>query len=160
MQAARANPEQRSGINHGKPAIAATSKPGELGQRSPAVNESSNSSRSGAGGEAQGSHAVVHPNDLPSIARPAPVVSGNAKADKKYEQNQDKLIARQTQDRQKLQQKQDSEHQQQKANANTQKLEQKHQQQTQNLVQKHTTQQQSLQSRQPQARSAEPGPRR
>jgi hypothetical protein len=159
MQAARANPDQRVGINHGKPAIAATSRPGELSQRSAAVNESNDAAKSGAGGEEHGSHVVVHPKDLPPIARPAPIVSGNAKADRKYEQNQDKLIARQTQDRQKLQQKQDSDHQK-KTNANIQKQEQVHQQQTQNMVQKHAAQQQSLQSHQPQARSAGPGPKR
>ena len=103
--------------------------------------------------------SVVHPKDLAPIARPAPVNSGNAKADKKYEQQQDKLIARQTQERQSLQQKQEAEHQQ-KANANNQKLEQKHQQQTQKLAQRHTAQQQSLQARQPQARSSGGGSRR
>jgi hypothetical protein len=49
--------------------------------------------------------AVVHPNDLPAINRPAPVNSGNAKADQKYEQQQSKMIAKQTQERQQLQQK-------------------------------------------------------
>jgi hypothetical protein len=135
-QTARGNPEQRAGVNHGNPAIAATAKPGDFSQQHGAI---------GARGTATETHAVVHPKD-------AAVNSGNAKADQKYEQKQDKLIAKQTQDRQKLQQKQDAEHQQ-KANVNTQKLEQKHQQQTQNLVQKHTSQQQSLQTRQPQAQT-------
>src|SRR5208337_3988045 len=88
---------------------------------------------------AEGGKAVVHPKDLPPVSRPAPASSGNAKADKKYQQQQEKLIARQTQEREKLQQKQEAEHQK-KANANAQKLEQKHQQQTQKLVQKHTAQ--------------------
>jgi hypothetical protein len=98
---------------------------------------------------------AVHPNDLPPIGRPAPANSGNAKADKKYEQKQDKLIATQTQERQQLQQKQDSEHQQ-TVNASTQKLDQKHQQQTQALQQKHSSQQQSLQNRQPHASQTQP----
>jgi hypothetical protein len=143
-QAARINPEQRAGVNHGNPSIAATAKPGDFSQQHGAV---------GARGAATETHAAVHPKDLPPLARPAAVNSGNAKADKKYEQQQDNLIAKQTQERQQLQQKQDNEHQR-TANVNTQKLEQKHQQQTQNLVQKHTSQQQSLQSRQPQARSS------
>jgi hypothetical protein len=154
-QAARSNPAQRAGVNHGKPAIAATAKPGDFSQEHGAIGakEAAEPSRAAASGAPTETHAVVHAKDLPPIARPAPVNSGNAKADKKYEQQQDKLIAKQTQERQRLQQKQDAEHQQ-KANADAQKLEQKHQQQTQKLAQKHTTQQQSLQARQPQARSS------
>ena len=165
-QGARANPDQRAGVNHGKPAVAATAKPGDFSQQrgATAAKETGEPSRAGAGGAATEPRAVVHPKDLPPIARPAPVNSGNAKADKKYEQQQDKLITKQTQDRQNLQQKQDAEHQQ-KTNATDQKLEQKHQQQTQQLAQKHTSQQQSLQARQPQtrqpqARQSEPGPRK
>ena len=142
VQAARGNPEQRAAVNHGNPAISATAKPGDFSQQHGTI---------GARGMATETHATVHPKDLPQVARPAAVNSGNAKADKKYEQKQDQLITKQTQDRQQLQQKQDAEHQR-TSNTNTQQLEQKHQQQTQNLVQKHTSQQQSLQTRQPQAR--------
>jgi hypothetical protein len=153
-QAARANPEQRASVNHGNPSIAATPKPGDFSEEHGAVRTKETAEP--AGTAATVAHPVVHPNDLPPIARPAPVNSGNAKADKKYEQSQDKLIARQTQDRQNLQQKQDAEHQR-TSNADNQKLEQKHQQQTQQMVQKHTAQQQSLQARQPQPRSSESG---
>jgi hypothetical protein len=157
-QAARANPAQRAGVNHGSPAIAATSKAGDIGEHGAAAGRET-SQAGNASGRSTDSHAAVHPNDLAPIARPAAVNSGNAKADRKYEKQQDKLIAKQTQERQQLQQKQDAEHQQ-KANADTQKLEQKHQQQTQQLSQKHASQQQSLQSRQPQARSSGGGSRR
>ncbi len=151
-QAARVNPDQRAGVNHGNPAIAATAKPGDFSAHGAAATKDiGGASRAGSGGATTDTRAAVHPKELPPIARPAAVNSGNAKADKKYEQQQDQLIARQTQERQSLQQKQDAEHQQ-KANANNQKLEQKHQQQTQQLVQKHTAQQQSLQARQPQPR--------
>jgi hypothetical protein len=162
LQAARANPEQRAGVNHGNPAIAATAKPGDFGTEHSAAptRETAEPSRTVTNGAVTETHTVVHPNDLAPIARPAPVNSGNAKADKKYEQQQDKLIARQTQDRQNLQQKQEAEHtqltQQNANNARTQQVEQKHQQQTQQLAQKHTAQQQSLQARQPQPRSSEP----
>jgi hypothetical protein len=165
MQAARANPAQRAGMNHGNPAIAATSKPGDFsGHGAVGARETAESSRAATNGATAASRPAVHPNELPPIARPAPVNSGNAKADKKYEQQQDKLVAQQTQDRQKLQQKQDAEHQQlsrqRASDARTQQVEQKHQQQTQQLVQKHSAQQQSLQARQPQARSSGSGPRR
>jgi len=160
-QAARANPAQRAGVNHGKPAISATSKPGDFsGSGAARARDAEEPARGATGGEAASTRAAVHPNDLPPISRPAAVNSGDARADKKYEAQQDKLIAKQTAERQQLQQKQDSEHQKSSFKANSQKVEQKHQTQTQALRQRHATQQQSLQSRQPQARSAGPGSRR
>jgi hypothetical protein len=156
-QAARANPALRASANHGNPPVSADRKSAEPGERTPAVKEPGEESRA----EATQPHAAVHPNDLAPIAHPEPANSGNAKADKKYQQQQDKLIANQNQDRQKLQQKQDAEHkqltQQKASDARTQRVEQKHQQQTQQLSQRHAAQQQALQSREPQARpQAEP----
>jgi hypothetical protein len=147
-QAARANPEQRVSVNHGKPSTGATTIPIGYNDHQAAAPQRTTEPR-----------ATAHPKDLPPIARPEPSNSGNAKADQKYQQQQNKLITQQTQERQQLQQKQDAEHQR-TANADTQKLEQKHQQQTQNLAQKHTSQQQSLQTRQPQARSSGGGGRK
>jgi hypothetical protein len=158
MQAARSNPAQRAGVNHGAPAIAATARPGAFNEEHAAApaREAADPGRAGSTNAPADNRTAVHPNELAPIARPAPVNTGNAKADQKYEQKQDQLIARQNQERQSLQQKQDAEHQQ-KANANNQKLEQKHQQQTQQLVQRHAAQQQSLQARQPQPRAPQPG---
>jgi hypothetical protein len=149
-QTARANPELRASVNHGNPAITATSRPGELAEHAAPAKQPAEAPRAGARGDANVAHAPVHPSDLPPIARPAPVNSGNPSADKRYEQQQDKLIAKQTQERQNLQQRQEAEHQQ-KPNAPPE-LEQKHQQQTQQLSQKHAAQQQKLQTRQPQAK--------
>lgn len=149
-QAARANPAARASVNHGQPS--ATGKALPIGSNDhPAETTHS---------EMAPAHTVVHPSDLTPIARPAPVNSGNAKADQKYEAKQDKLIATQTQERQQLQQKQEAEHQQPAYKTNPQKVEQKHQQQTQQLTQRHAAQQQSLQSRQPQARPSGGGSRR
>jgi hypothetical protein len=155
-QTARANPEQRAAVNHGNPATAVSVKPAALNDQHGAAQpgEAEVPLKIGVNGTVAAPRTVVHPNDLSPIARPAPVNSGNAKADKQYEQKQTQLIAKQTQERQNLQQKQDAEHQR-STNANNQQLEQKHQQQTQNLMQKHTTQQQSLQARQPQPRQAD-----
>jgi hypothetical protein len=171
-QAARSNPEQRASVNHGTPSVAATAKPGALSEQRGAASakapvEASKPLPIGASSEpraeAPTAHAdntpsrpAVHPNDLAPIARPAAIDSGNAKADQKYEQQQDQLIARQTQERQQLQQKQDTEHQQKASPAQAQNMEARHTQQTQALSQKHTAQQQSLVSRQPQAK-AKPG---
>jgi hypothetical protein len=155
-QFARANPEQRARVNQGNPTIAATAKPGGGSEhRAATAKDNGEASRAGNGGATTATRSAVHPKDLPPIARSAAVSSGNVKQDKKFEQKQDKLIARQTQERQSLQHKQDADHQE-KINVNNVKLEQKHLQQTQKLAQKHTVQQQTLQARQPQARSSEP----
>ncbi len=104
---------------------------------------------------------AVHPNELPPVERPAAPNTGNAKQDKKYQQQQEKLMAQQNKERQQLQQRQEKEHQQlakQQANAaRTQQVEQKHQQQTQQLQQRHTQQMQHLQQRQQPVRT-EPKP--
>ncbi|MGA8740252.1 MAG: YXWGXW repeat-containing protein [Terracidiphilus sp.] len=168
-QIARVSPEYRSSVNHGKPPVAAVIRPEAVNNRQTAeparVVEPSRPEGAGASveprvepltkqSENNQARKAVHPNDLAPISRPEPTNSGNAKADKKYQQQQDNLIARQNQERQSLQQKQDSEHQrltQQKASdSRTQQVEQKHQQQTQQLSNKHVAQQQSLQARQPQ----------
>jgi Family of unknown function (DUF6600) len=96
---------------------------------------------------------AVHPNDRPPTARPATPNTGNPpQLDQKYQQQQEKLGARQDQERQKLQQKEEQDHQrlvQQKADeARQQQLEQQHQQQTQQLQQKHAKEQQKLQDKQ------------
>jgi len=105
-------------------------------------------------------NTAIHPNDLPAREKPAPSNTGNAKVDKKYDQQQQKLSAKQDQERQKLQQQQDREHQkmsQQKANdAKQQQLEQRHQQQTQQMQQRHEQQQQHLQQKQSAGHKAQP----
>ena len=170
MQAARTDPQLRASVNHGKPPVAATPRPGEFRGRDvvPAreaggpYNPPAN--RGAARGRANEPVArpennvprpgnAVHPRDLPPHERPAPPNTGNAKADRKYQQQQEKLFAKQEQERQKLQQKQEQEHQRtQRQNADQarmQQTEQRHQQQTQQLQQRHEQQQQRLQSRQP-----------
>jgi hypothetical protein len=168
-QAARSNPQQRATVNRGKPPIAATPKPGALNDRgvvpakkeggawTPPSNRRAAQPRAGAPSPTPESNSrpttAVHPRDLPPRERPAPPTTGNPKADKKYQQQQEKLYAKQDQERQKLQQKQEQEHQrmaQLKADeARQQRTEQQHQQQTQRLEQKHVQQQQQLQQRQP-----------
>jgi len=164
-QTARINPESRATVNHGNPHTGSTALPVGYNDHPAATpqrsTEPSRSPESGGSSqpraeapamhsEAAPQHTVVHPNDLPPFTRPAPVSSGNAKADKKYEQQQDKLIAKQTQERQSLQQRQESQRRPDANQAQAQQLEQRHTQQTQQLAQKHQAQQQSLQTRQPQ----------
>jgi YXWGXW repeat-containing protein len=172
METARNNPQLRASANHGKPPIAATSKPGEFNGRG--VVEAKEGSykaeasrpapgarnETAAKNETSGRPTAVHPNELPPAEKHTVTSTGNTKADQKYQQQQDKLDAQQAQERQKLQQQQEKEHQQlAKQNANDarkQQVEQKHQQQTQQMVQRHTQQQQHLQQRQQPVHEAAP----
>jgi hypothetical protein len=151
INAARGNPEMRASANHGKPAIAATARPGDFKSGAVASREAGGeyTPHSSHAATAGGTHAV-HPNDLAPIERATPN-TGNAKNDQKYQRDQDKLIAKQTQERQKLQQQQDKEHaklaKQNADDAKKTQVEQRHQQQTNEMVQKHTQQRQQLQQR-------------
>jgi|SRR5208282_2227668 len=153
IQAARANVQLRASVNMGKPAVAATARPGEFSGHDvmPAREAGGSYTPANRNGNVAKASNPVHPHDLPPVERPAAPNTGNPKQDQKYQQQQDKLIAKQNQEREKLQQDQEKEHQQQaKQNANQakqQQLEQKHQQQTQQLQQKHQQQQQQLQQK-------------
>jgi hypothetical protein len=147
VQAAHSDPQQRASFNRGQPGVVATARPGDF-----KGNGTVRGGEAAGGAENVGTRAPVHPNDLPAVARPAAPNTGNAKTDKKYQQQQDKLQATQQKERQSLQKQQDKEHQQlatQKPDdARTQQVEQKHQQQTQQLQQAHTQQTQQMQQRQ------------
>jgi len=174
VQAARSDRQLRASENHGKPPIAATSKPGAFNERgvlpareAGALHNEGNAGRGNAGrgntepGNAERGNAgrgniprpstATHPNELPQHERPAPPNTGNAKQDQKYQKDQEKLYAQQQKDHQKLQQQQEKEHQQldrQHADeGRKQQTEQRHQQQTQQMEQKHSQQQQKLQER-------------
>ena len=172
LQAARSDSQLRASANHGRPPIAATEKPGAFhgrevmpareagGPYNPPANRGARQPSSAAGGRPT---TAVHPKELPSFERHAPLNTGNPKFDRRYEQQQSKLQQKQDQEREKLQQKQDKEHQQlAKRNADEarkQQTEQRHQQQTQQLQEKHVQQQQRLQERQrPESRPEQPRP--
>jgi len=154
---ARGNRELRASVNEGRPPIAATGRPGEFsGHEAVAAREAGSpyhppAERGGNPPSGGGSHPV-HPNELPKFERPAAPNTGDANLDRKYQQQQDKMYARQEQERQNLQQKQEQEHQrmdrQNASPAQRQQTEDRHQQQTQQLQQKHTQQQQRMQERQ------------
>jgi WXXGXW repeat (2 copies) len=159
VQAARGNQELRASQNHGKPPIAATSKPGEFnGHEATPAREAGGAYQPPAKGQpnnaARPPAEAIHPKELPSHTITTPPNTGNPKQDQKYQQQQDKLNAKQEQDHQKLQQQQDQQHQkatQQKApESQNKQMEQQHQKQTQQMEQKHTQQQQSMQQHQQQ----------
>ena len=157
-QAARGNPELRASANHGRPPIAATGRPGEFRNGVGAREAGGTYNPPVRGGNPPRStgndmpRTAVHPKELQPIERPAAPNTGDANRDRKYQQQQDKMIAKQQQERDNLQQKQEQEHQrlaQQNANeARKAQVEQRHQQQTQQLQQRHVQQAQHLQQRQ------------
>jgi YXWGXW repeat-containing protein len=155
---ARSNRELRASVNHGKPPVAATPRPGAFrdrnamaareagGRYEPPVNRKANADRPPNAGR------PAHASELSPHERFAPPNTGDPKRDQKYQQQQEKLYAKQEQEHQKLQQKQEQEHQrlvQQNANeARRQQTEQRHQQQTQHLEQRHEQQRQQVQQKQ------------
>jgi hypothetical protein len=180
VQAARANPQLRASVNQGKPPVAATPKPGAFNDRAvvpakqaggpyhPPANRAAAQPRENTPAPRPENNAprrpstAVHPGDLPPAERSASPNTGNPRQDQKYQQQQEKLHAKQDQERQKLQQKQEQEHQrlgQQRADdARRQQVEQRHQQQTQQMQQRHEKEQQQLQTKQQPARSKESKP--
>jgi WXXGXW repeat (2 copies) len=159
MQAARSDPELRASANRGKPKVAATPKPGALKEHGVVEAREGGAvhggpKNAGGGGERNAPRPnAVHPKDLPPEERPARANSGNAKADQKYQKDQDKLYSKQEKDRQKLEQRQEKEDQRlAKQNADEgrrKQTEQRHQQQTQQMEQKHSQQRQQMESKQP-----------
>jgi hypothetical protein len=164
MEAARGNQQFRASVNHGRPAVAASSRPGEFSGHEVVGAKSGGNYNPNRGGAAPGREenrppgnparggSPVHVRELPPQEKmPAPN-TGDTKRDQKYQQQQQKLEQKQAQERQKLQQKQDQEHQraeQQHANdTRKQQMEQRHQQQTQQMQQRHTQQRQQIQQKQ------------
>ena len=183
VQAASTNRQFYENVNHGKPPVAATPRPAEFSGRgvvqakSVARNYTPPQTRAAAvaagnarAPEPERNAPVPQPERDAPAGRPSPPAhaseihpaqrptfsgSGNVNADQKFQQEQQKLYAKQEQERQKLQQQQEREHQQFQSKANPQKQQQmelRHQQQTQQLQQRHEQQTQQLQSREPQPR--------
>jgi len=151
-QAALTNPGLRASENHGKPTIAATPKPGAFNDRGAVAAKEAGGQFRPANNVPRPPNSTVHASDVPSVPRPTPSNTGNAKLDQKYQQQQNKLYAKQQQEHQQLQQQQERDHQQldrqNASEAQRQQTEQRHQQQTQQMEQRHTQQSQQLQERQ------------
>src|SRR5882762_8359961 len=166
VQAARGNRELRASENHGRPPIAATSRPGAFSGGGVVAARSGgnyNPPPNRGGGNANRNDRSPNAGGRPennASRTDRPPSTGNPKVDQKYQQQQDKMYAKQQQEHQKLQQKQDQEHQratQQRANdARQQQMEQRHQQQTQQLEQRHQQQQQKIEQRQQPRQQAPP----
>jgi hypothetical protein len=168
IQAASTNRQLFESENHGKPAIAATAKPGEFrgsgvaAAKAAAPSYQPPTARSVApkpenravaptpenravaprpeNNSPSRSGSALHPNELTPLARPEPPNTGNAKLDERFQQEQEKVRTRQDQERQQLQQRQEQEHQ---------RLEQSHGDDAakQRLEQKHQQETQQLAGR-------------
>lgn len=157
-QAARGNPELRASVNLGKPAIAATPRPGAFEDNGVLKAREAGAPYNVPANRAVGTDRAdlratrstpLHAKDLPAIERPAAPNTGDARLDKKYMQQQDELVAKQEVERQQLQRQQDKEHQrlakQTPDNQKIQQIEQQHQQQTQQMAQRHSQEMHNLQ---------------
>ena len=143
IQNARTNPDFRASENHGKPPIAATTRPGEF---------------HGAGAvPAKEAGGAYHPPSNPhaysiqphQVTRPN---TGDAQRDAEYRQQQQQLVDRQNQEHQQLLQRQQADRQQaQQQHYNQQQqlqMSEKHQQEFHQMEQQHTQQTHDLQTRQ------------
>jgi len=185
VQAARTNPQQRASVNRGKPAVAATPRPGALNDRgvvqareagapyNPPANrgEANRSPANRNAPQPRGNESIprppndvprpgnaVHPNDLPPSERQAPQNTGNAKTDQKYQEQQARMAAQQDKERQKLQQKQEQDHQRmQQHNADEARKHQMEQQHLEHIPAKQLRPAQ--QQQQMQQRQQQPTPR-
>jgi hypothetical protein len=185
VQAARSNQQLRASVNHGKPPIAATPKPGAFNESGvvaakeagapykPATNRPAAEPRANAqppraenaqparpeNGTARPNPAV-HPQELPPAAHVPPPNTGNAQLDRQYQQQQEQLRAKQNQERQAVQQKQEQEHQrlaqQNASEERKQQVEQQHQKQTEELQQKHAAEVKQMQEEQRQHQAKTP----
>lgn len=160
IQMARSNRQLRASVNQGRPEVAATPRAGAFRDRGVvSATEAGgpfNRGREGKGNFPQPPN-TIHARDLEPHPHLTPPNTGNSRLDQKYQQQQEKLYARQEQDHQKLQQRQELDHQRLTQHngdeVRKQQIEQHHQQQTQQMEQKHTAEFQKLQSRQESGRN-------
>ena len=170
VEDARKDQQLRASRNHGLPPVAATDKPGDFkgrnvvrASRAGAVHSNERPANVPPNAARPNPNPPGHVRDLPPATRGNAPNTGNAKIDKKYAEQQQKLAQKQAQDRQKLEQKQqreDQKIQQQRINdAKRQQMEQRHQQETQKLVRKQQQQNQKMQQKQAPRPSPKPAPK-
>jgi WXXGXW repeat (2 copies) len=182
-EAASKNQQLRASANQGRPPIAATPKPGEFNAgvvrasaagapyhppatRGPAETNAKGAAPRANQPAASEEHAPnnvprpptpVHARNLPAPPAPTPRNTGNADADKAYQQRQEQLRAQQEKEHEQLYQKQEQDHQrmsqQQASAAQIQQMERQHQQQTMQMEQQHAQQLEQLSRQAPPTRN-------
>jgi len=163
VQTARADKQQRASVNAGRPAVAATPRPGKLNEKGfvPAkeagapYNPPENRTEAGNRGNAPRPGSPVHPRDLSEIQHPPAPNTGDAARDRQYQQEQENLMAQQQKERQELQQQQEMEHQRLQQEQEQARQQQMQQQQERQQEMQQERQQQMLQERQQQMQQRE-----
>ena len=184
VEAARNNPQLRASANKGKPPIAATDKPGAFSgggvERAKSAGAPYHPPAKGNAGETSRpnqtaasvprppennpsrSYVPTHARNLPAPPAPTPRNTGNAQADKAYQQKQEQLRAQEEKEHEQLAQQQEQDHQrmaqQHATNEQMQQMERQHQQQTMQMEQRHYQEQQQMQRQAPQASHNEARP--
>jgi hypothetical protein len=164
LQMARANPQLRAEVNHGKPAIAATARPAAFtGSHVVAARET--------GGAYQAPERKLdHASSVPVHQAPSPLREAKpeqqddraveARSQARQQQQERALVDRQNQQHAQLQAQQEREHEQAQQRSlseqRQQQMEQHHAQQTAQMEQHHVQQMQNLQRSQAPSRPSEP----
>jgi YXWGXW repeat-containing protein len=171
QQAARSNRALLASVNHGRPDVAASVRPGqfevhgamESGRPAGSNRSPENPKNKNRQGNPSSSAARINPDRPPSLRTPN-VARANPAAEQKHQQRLDRLRQQQDQERQRVEQKHQQEQQKlQQHAADDRKQQETHrrqQQQLQQLQQKHEQQQQKLQQRQQQERQRQQKPER
>ncbi len=173
QQAAGTNRTLLASVNHGRPDVAASTRPGQFNSgrgalesgRSTAPNRPSENSRVTNRSESpssNGGRANVDRADRPPSSRSSSSPPVNPGMEQKHQQQFDRLHQQQTQERQRVEQKHQQEQQklqQHPADVRKQQdVQRKQQQQVQQLDRKHEQQQQQLQQRQQQEQQRQQKP--
>jgi hypothetical protein len=136
----------------------AASRPNEPAGSAQRPNEPPASAQRPSNNVPRPSTPPVHARNVPEPPAPTPRNTGNAQADKEYQQRQQQLNAQQQREHEQLAQQQEQEHQrmsqQQASAAQVQQMERQHQQQTTQMEQRHTQQQQQMSRPAPPAHNA------
>lgn len=169
-QMARSNPQMRASANQGRPPVAATARPTEFSGRGVVAAKAAGAPYrppanrpAPRGGNARPGNENARPGEnpggVPTHARDlqqhqVTPPAGNSAADRKYQEQQQKLVEKQNQEHQKLAQKQEEEDrkaaQQHQDEQKKQQMEQRHAQQTQQMEQRHQQEQQRIKPKPPQ----------
>jgi WXXGXW repeat (2 copies) len=172
VQSAASRHDLLASVNHGKPAVAATAKPGDFQAHVVAASRAGGPmpAQTAANVPAAAAHAApivnsqpIHARDLPKSSVPPPPSDMAAEEQQNYARQAANLQAKHDQERESLARQQDQDHANLKAQSNSNSeamaaMERQHQQQTQELQQRHTAEQQQMQHQQPHSAPAAPHP--
>ena len=169
QQAASSNRTLLASVNHGRPDVAASPRPGQFNGRAAAEsgrptgpNRAPENRKETSRSENPVVNGGRNTSDRPLTSRPPNTAPVNPAREQKHQQQLDRLRQQQTQERQRVDQKQQQEQQklQQRAadNRKQQETQRKQQQQVQQLERKHEGQQQKLQLKQQQERQRQQKP--